>query len=298
MTYNELYKNCIDRLTTAGISEALSDTNLLFYYIIGIDRSRLFMVSGDEAKNDDVEAINEAIGLREKRIPLQHITHVQEFMGLEFSVNEDVLIPRFDTECLVEEAMLVTNDGDKVLDVCTGSGCILISLMQYKNNLRAYGCDISGKALEVAKSNAAKLCKLKNNMIKQYDEELYCGNEGHENPCFIESDLFSNIIQSDFDVIVSNPPYIKSSVIDTLEPEVREHDPMLALDGGEDGLVFYRRIATDATKHLKKNGYLLVEIGHDQGDNVKSIFNENGYKDVCIIKDLCGNDRVVKGRYA
>lgn len=286
MTYTELYKHCITKLKNAGIDEADSDTRILFEHVFNVDRGFLFVHGDDLAPQDKEKDFLEMVALREKRIPLQHITKVQNFMGFDFTVSKDVLIPRFDTECLVEEAMIYCNDGDKVLDVCTGSGCILISLMNYKNNIKGYGCDISKEALMIAKINAEKLCK----------PSLY-GDDIDNNPCFIESDLFSEIKEKDFDIIVSNPPYIRSEVIDTLMPEVKDYDPMLALDGGEDGLIFYRRITMEAKNYLRKGGMLLVEIGHDQGMDVSNLFLENGFIDVEIVKDLSGNDRVVRGKH-
>ena len=282
MTYSELFKLSVEKLNSAGIAEAESDVRVLFDYLINADRTFMLIHKDDEATAEEYDTIIKAISDREKRIPVQHITGYQNFMGFEFKVTKDVLVPRFDTECLVEEAMLVTNDGDKVLDVCTGSGCILISLMKYKNDIKGIGTDISEKALLIAKENAKDI------MGSAYSE--------YENPQFIQGDLFSNILDKDFDVIVSNPPYIRSCVIDTLEPEVKEFDPMIALDGGEDGLDFYRRIVGEARNHLRKGGHLLVEIGYDQGEDVKSLFVDNGYWDVRIVKDLCGNDRVVLGR--
>ena len=296
MTYTELYKYSIDKLNLAGIEEADSDTRLLFSHVFKVDRGFLF-VHGDEAVlADQEEEFLKMLSLREKRIPLQHITGIQNFMGLDFTVTKDVLIPRFDTECLVEEAMIYCHDGDKVLDVCTGSGCILISLMNYKNNIRGFGLDISEEALNIARLNAEKLCK-------QGSLELPCGdlndfNDGlnYVNPKFIQSDLYTNLDEKDFDIIVSNPPYIRSDIIPTLMPEVRDYDPMLALDGGDDGLIFYRRIIGESGQYLKKGGVLLVEIGHDQGEEVYQIFSDNGFTDINVIKDLSGNDRVVRGK--
>lgn len=274
MTYKEAYKQCIEKLNNALVPDYESDTRLLFQYILEADRSFMFMHGDDEVDDKKISDLFDAVALREKRIPLQHITGYQNFMGLEFKVTKDVLIPRFDTECLVEEAMLVCADGDKVLDVCTGSGCILISLMSYKNDISGYGIDISEKAINVAKENATAMGKA---------------------PTFIVSDLFEACTEKEFDIIVSNPPYIRSDVIPTLMPEVKDYDPILALDGGDDGLIFYRRIVSESRDFLKKGGYLLVEIGNDQGDDVKALFEESGYLDVKVVKDLSGNDRVVKG---
>lgn len=276
MTFTKLYNEAITRLENAGIDDAKSDVNLLFYYLLGFDRSYLFMHANDEIDGEKVDIILNAISKREKRIPLQHITGKQEFMGLEFLVSGDVLVPRFDTENLVEEALIYANDGDKILDMCTGSGCIIISIMQYKNDIQGYASDISDAALEMAKRNAEK-----------HDKNI----------TFIKSNMFDEIDEKGFDVIVSNPPYIKTSVIDSLMDEVKEHDPYIALDGGDDGLMFYREIINKSREHLKNFGYLIVEIGHDQGEDVSRLFEENGFNDVCVKKDLSGNDRVVIGRY-
>lgn len=278
MTYSELFEKSVIQLKNASIEEASSDVTLLFDYILGVDRAFMFMNGNDTVPDDACDKLLNAVSIREKRVPLQHITGFQNFMGLEFKVSKDVLVPRFDTECLVEEAMLVTNDNDKVLDICTGSGCIIISLMNYKNGIEGYGADISKEALNLANENAERLCKPDNK------------------PQFILSDLFEGVNHTDFDVIVSNPPYIKTSDIETLMSEVKDYDPYIALDGGEDGLLFYREIALKAPDYLKKGGYLLVEIGFDEGDAVKELLIQNGFDCVKIIKDLSGCDRVVSGR--
>ena len=246
MTYSELFEKSVIQLKNASIEEASSDVTLLFDYILGVDRAFMFMNGNDIVPDDACDKLLNAVSIREKRVPLQHITGFQNFMGLEFKVSKDVLVPRFDTECLVEEAMLVTNDNDKVLDICTGSGCIIISLMNYKNGIEGYGADISKEALNLANENAERLCKPDNK------------------PQFILSDLFEGVNHTDFDVIVSNPPYIKTSDIETLMSEVKDYDPYIALDGGEDGLLFYREIALKAPDYLKQGGYLLVEIGFDE----------------------------------
>ena len=278
MTYSELFETCVNRLNSASIEEATSDVTLLFDYILGADRAFMFMHGNDAVPDDDYNKLINAVNIRGKRVPLQHITGFQNFMGLEFKVSKDVLIPRFDTECLVEEAMLVTNDNDKVLDICTGSGCIIISLMNYKNGIEGYGTDISEEALKLANENADRLCKPDNR------------------PEFILSDLFADVKHTDFDVILSNPPYIKTSDIENLMIEVKDYDPYIALDGGEDGLLFYKEIAKKAPDYLKIGGYLLVEIGYDEGEAVKELFIQNGFDSVKIIKDLAGCDRVVSGR--
>ena len=187
-----------------------------------------------------------------------------------------MLIPRQDTECLVEEAMRYVEDGMKVLDVCTGSGCIIISLARYKNNLEAYGCDISEEALDTAAGNA---------------------ESNDVNVGFILSDLYEST-EDKYDVIISNPPYIASDVVPTLMEEVRDHEPHLALDGGADGLDFYRRLIEGADDHLLKGGMIFFEIGFDQGEAVSALLKGHGYIDVEVVKDLAGNDRVVHARRA
>ena len=211
---------------------------------------------------------------RAEHVPLQYITGEQEFMGLSFKVNSNVLIPRQDTETLVEEALKVIRPGMKVLDMCTGSGCILISILKNVLNVEGVGCDISKQALIVAKENA----KL-NNVVATFER----------------SDLFDHVTET-FDVVVSNPPYIRTEEIATLMPEVCQFEPVGALDGKEDGLFFYRKMIAESSKYLNPNGVILFEIGYDQGQDVSLMLKEAGYKDVQIVKDLARNDRVVIGR--
>ena len=193
-------------------------------------------------------------------------------MGMEFEVNGNVLIPRQDTEILVEEVMKDGAVGASILDLCTGSGCIILSLLKYLNESDGTGTDISEAALETAIANASRN-----------------GISAH----FIKSDLFESV-SGKYDVITSNPPYIRSSDIEGLMPEVRDHDPLLALDGGEDGLVFYRRIINEAVDYLKPAGRIYLETGFDQGEQVKEMFMDRGFKDAEIIKDYSGLPRVVK----
>ena len=232
-------------------------------------------VHGDrEVSHEQKEAYDKLISERARHIPLQHLTGVQEFMGLTFMVNANVLIPRQDTEILVEEAMKELHDGMEILDVCTGSGCILLSLLHYSNDCNGLGLDISESALEVAKQNAGKLSI-------QAD--------------FLQSDLFDEIeVGRKFDMLVSNPPYIPTDVIPTLMEEVRVYEPVNALDGLEDGLFFYRKISKEAKAYLRKGAYLFFEIGCEQAEAVREILEKEGYKEIEIIKDLAGLDRVVK----
>ena len=272
-----------EKFQAAGIEEAKLDARLLLEYICHTDRNAL-LVHGDMERNAMEEQFYKmVIEKRAKRIPLQHITGEQEFMGLTFRVNENTLIPRQDTEVLVEEALRELSDGMRILDVCTGSGCILLSLMKYSNECEGIGLDISAKALEVAKENARLL--------------------NVQNVDFVESDLFEALenekvnVGKDrfFDIIISNPPYIESAVIETLMPEVKDHEPMLALDGKEDGLFFYRKIVDKAPEYIRKGGKLLFEIGYNQGEAVRQLMLDKGFTKVEVIKDFAGLDRVVCG---
>lgn len=275
-----IYKDCYEAgralLSEAGLEEAAWDARLLLEYVCGTTRNDLLVHGDREVTIDLQEQYFDYIHRRQARIPLQHITGVQEFMGLEFAVNEHVLIPRQDTEILVEEVMKDEHDGCRILDMCTGSGCILISLLHYSNWCEGVGVDISVNALEVAGKNAQTILP----------EE--------KRPTFIESNLFEKV-EGTFDIIVSNPPYIRTAVIDTLMPEVKDHEPMQALDGDEDGLFFYRRIVEEASKYLNKGGRLYFEIGHDQGSEVSAMLEEAGFKQVRVVKDYAGLDRVVCG---
>lgn len=263
------------RLNEAQIADARIDAWLLLEWVTGISRANYFMDPCKELSEKESEAYVQAVEKRCQRIPLQHITGEQEFMGFPFHVNEHVLIPRQDTECLVETALEKYEPDMRVLDMCTGSGCIIISVEKLCKNGDFTGCDISEKALAVAKKNAKRLSA---------HTEL------------IQSDLFENV-NGRFDMILSNPPYIRTAVIDELEEEVRCHDPRIALDGREDGLYFYRRIIDEARDHLVNGGWLLFEIGHDQREDVKALMKEAGYQEITARKDLAGLDRVVFGRY-
>ena len=275
MNYRKLYETGKDRLEKAGIQEAALDARLLLEEVCGTDRNTL-LVHGDRAVTEEEETqFRIFIERRSTHEPLQQITGWQEFMGLRFYVTEDVLVPRQDTETLVEEVMRYLRDGMEILDVCTGSGCILLSLLRYSNGCRGVGCDISEKALAVAGQNAKEL-----------------GISAQ----FIQSDLFESI-EGRFEYIVSNPPYIRKDMIPTLMEEVRDHEPLIALDGGEDGLDFYRKITREATEHLYSGGMLFFEIGYDQGEAVKLLMEEEGYEEVTVSQDLAGLDRVVYGTF-
>ena len=282
MTYRECYAYGCEILEKAQIADAKLDARLLLEFVCHTTQHDLILNGSrplSEMQQVEYEAL---IAKRSQRIPLQHITGEQEFMGFVFQVNEHVLIPRQDTEILVEEVLNVLKPGMKVLDMCTGSGCILLSLLALTKDCEGIGADISVNALKVAKENLKSI-------------SAQCGRKLSAK--FVESNLFEQFVQEKFDVIVSNPPYIASAVIETLEPEVRLHEPTSALDGTEDGLYFYRKIVTDSKNFLKKGGALLFEIGHDQGEAVANLLSSHGFKDTKVIKDLAGKDRVVCGRW-
>ena len=275
MEYAALYRMGVERLAAAGIEEAKLDARLLLEELCGTDRNDL-LVHGDRPVTEQQEnSYVNYIELRSRHIPLQHITGYQEFMGLRFKVTPDVLIPRQDTETLVEEVLKNLHDGMRILDLCTGSGCILLSLLRYSNDCVGIGADLSKKALKVAEENAGSL-----------------GLTAE----FVQGDLFEPVTGK-FEIIVSNPPYIPSNVIPTLMEEVREHDPLMALDGKEDGLYFYREITGKASEYLYPGGMLFLEIGCEQAEAVTELMKNAGYRDVTVCKDLAGLDRVVSGRY-
>ena len=273
MQYRELYRMGKDRLMEAKIPEAELDARLLLEEVCGTDRNDLLVHGDREIAPEQSERYLDFIHRRQKHEPLQQITGYQEFMGLRFKVTPDVLIPRQDTEILVEEVMRYLHDGMHILDMCTGSGCILLSLLKYSNDCEGTGCDISEPALKVAEENAEMLSL---------------------NASFVQSNLFENI-SGKYEFIVSNPPYIPTGVIPTLMEEVRDHEPVSALDGREDGLYFYREIVEKAGEYLYPGGMLFFEIGYDQAEKVSSLMREAGYQEVTVCKDLAGLDRVVYG---
>ena len=341
-------------LKNAGIAEADLDAWYLFEQIFGISRAEYFLcvrenIAGStaqkmaaqeqpgnslESKNalDRVElwlkeklsAYENALKKRAARIPLQQILGQQEFMGLTFFVNEHVLIPRQDTETLVELVLQEQKDKDiSILDMCTGSGCIAVSLKKLGGYACVEGADISEEALKVAKRNSEEILEnndvnndavssrteqiqncmnLTNNQNKQNNSAERKASEANKlsqaGVTFRHSDMFSAFSETEpFDVIVSNPPYIPSAVIEELEPEVRDHEPRGALDGTADGLYFYRILAEECAKHLTPGGHVYFEIGYDQGAAVKELLDIHGFKDTRVIQDLTGKDRVVCGAW-
>ena len=303
-TYRELYFEGKKRLAAAGLAEAGNDARLLLLFVTGMRWNELLLRYEEtlpedpagEAPADDADPAGDppgsgksgiaarylaAVDRRAAHVPLQYITREQNFCGLDLYVDERVLIPRQDTETLVElvlaERGTLARDpgtsGGTALDLCTGSGCIAAALEKLGNFSAVSAADISSDALAVAAEN-----------VRRTGAAV----------TLIRSDLFSEI-PGRFDVITANPPYIQSKVIDTLTPEVREHEPRLALDGDEDGLAFYRRLASECPAHLNRGGRVYFEIGYDQGEAVCALLRENGFSGVRCVKDLAGLDRVVTG---
>lgn len=276
-TLRETLKAGEERLRQAGVPDAAHDAWELFADACEMEKSCYFLHENDKIKEIWEKRYGEMIEKRAQRIPLQQILGTAWFMGYEFAVNEQVLTPRFDTEILVEEAARHLKPGMKILDVCTGSGCILLSLLaEYRDmELTGLGVDLSAGALSVAKENQKRLA---------IEAE------------FIQSDLLEKVTGV-YDLIVSNPPYIATKEMENLMPEVREHEPWMALDGKEDGLFFYRKIVEAAGGYLKKEGWLCFEIGYDQGEAVRRMMEDAGYEKVSVIRDLAGLDRVVQGQW-
>lgn len=276
LTMQKLYQEGIQSLKEAGIREAELDAWYLLEFVTGISRAYYYAEPSRTVTDQDALRYRKLLGKRRQRIPLQHLTGQQEFMGLSFLVNDQVLIPRQDTEILVEQALSRMKEGDRVLDMCTGSGCILLSLLKLGEKASGVGVDLMEGALLVARENARRL--------------------GVE-VSFVRSDLFAALEPGEmFDLIVSNPPYIPTGELDELEPEVKCHDPIVALDGREDGLFFYRRIAEESVSRLKKGGWLLFETGCGQAAAVTALMQAAGFGRIVVRKDLAGLDRVVEGR--
>ncbi len=272
MTFEEAWSYGKLVLQSVGILECELDSWYLLEYLFKIDKSWYYLHSSEKMPEEKVQEYELLLKKRSERVPLQYITGSQEFMGLNFKVNSHVLIPRQDSETLVEEAVKRLEPDMEVLDLCTGSGCVIISIMKQKKIIGT-ASDISKQALLIAKENA-KSNQMEVNLVR--------------------SDLFQNITGK-YDMIVANPPYIPTEEIAGLMPEVRIFEPIDALDGKEDGMYFYHRIVRESRKFLKSNGYLCLEIGHDQGGRVAFLMEENGYRNVKVVKDLARNNRVVCG---
>ncbi len=263
---NKLKKNNID----------ISEARMLLAFVLGVEQEKLTIINKCDEKY--ANKYFEYVSKRIQGVPYAYIVGKQEFMKLPFIVTKDVLIPRQDTEILVEHTIELAKKLNKanidILDMCTGSGCIAISLKKYILNCTVCGVDISQEALDVARKNA----QLNNIDVK-----------------FIQSNLFENISNIEYDIIVSNPPYIKSQIVTSLQKEVR-NEPIIALDGGKEGLDMYIKIIKKAKEFLKENGHLILEIGYDQANEVKQLLQQNMYKQIRVIKDLSNNDRVVISR--
>lgn len=325
-SWKEEYDRAVELLTEKNVPEAELNVWYLLENVTGMTRTRFLLERNLEIRNPEEAGVPEfrrLVSERAKRIPLSYLIGNRMFMGLEFHVNDAVLIPRQDTECLVEEVLRISAGAD-ILDMCTGSGCIAVSLAVLGHPASVTGVDISEKALEVAEANGRRLLAEAaersaaskpdgaaersgasqpdgvQNTPEQTDDvcdaamkpEAAMGGEPRLR--FLHSNLFEKV-QGRYDIIVSNPPYIRSSVIETLEPEVRVHEPRLALDGEEDGLAFYRKITEAAPHFLKPGGQLFYEIGHDQGEEVSALLREHGFDEIRVIKDLAGLDRIVTG---
>ncbi len=270
MTYTGLMRGAENKLSEAGFPEARTDVRALMMYVCGMDFMALLRDGETETSTEVEQRFCAALEERLRHVPVQYITGEQDFCGLTFSVRPGVLIPRPETE-LLAEAVFQASEGKRVLDLCTGSGCIAVTVAKLGTPAFVAASDYSGDALAIAKENAARL-----------DADV----------TFYHGDLFE-AVEGRYDIIVSNPPYIKSEVVDTLMPEVREHEPRMALDGREDGLYFYRRICKEAKGYLMPQGRLMFEIGHDQGSDVAKLLSEEGYSGIEVRKDYAGLDRMV-----
>lgn len=276
MTIMEAIKKGMIELKNGNIESPKLKSRLLMQFILNKTRQYVIVNDMKELNEQEEKKYFEAILKIRKGIPLEHITHQKEFMKLNFFVNENVLIPRQDTEILVEEVIKIAKkiNAKKILDLCTGSGVIAISLAKYLPQSDIVAIDISNEALKVAKKNA---------ISNQVENQI----------TFISSDMFTNLNEEKFDIIVSNPPYIKRNIIETLDEEVKK-EPYIALDGGEDGLYFYKKIIKESYQYLKYGGYLCLEIGFDQKiDVIELIENEEKYEDTYSKKDLYDNDRII-----
>lgn len=278
MKIKEVIEEGKNVLSKNNIEDNVIITRELLAFVLGVEKQYLVIHLADELNAEDYIKFKENINKLINGKPLQYITNNQEFMGLNFFVNENVLIPQPDTEIIVEETLkkckelLLKNGKIKILDLCTGSGAIAVFLENFLGDkAEVFASDVSTKALEVAKYNNGK---------------------NNTNVRFIESNLFENIQEQKFNIIVSNPPYIRSNVINNLPKQV-QNEPHLALDGGEDGLKFYKKIIEQACNYIE-NGYLILEIGYDQKEDVENLLKENkNYSEIKTIQDLSGNDRCV-----
>lgn len=264
-------------LLEAGIEGGEEEAKILLSELTGIGRLDFFLKKGEELPEDTEHQYLTFLEKRKKRIPLQMILGHTEFMGLEFEVSPATLVPRADTEVVCETALSFLTEGSTILDLCTGTGCVLLSLLEMEEGTTGVGTDISEDAVELSRLNAERLGL-------------------SERASFLTGDLYSPLPEgSRFDLIIANPPYIRSEEIKNLMPEVRDHEPRRALDGGSDGLTYYRRIASGAGDYLIPGGLLLFETGYDQGGQVTEILKENGFSIIILKRDYGGNVRVCGG---
>ncbi len=273
MVIRELIKECVGKLKDSNIENAVFDANLIVRTYLGLKPIDIVLEGGRKVSDGDTEKIRSLCRRRCQREPLQYILGVWEFMGLELEVNKGVLVPRADTEVLAE-TVLSENKGMNVLDICSGSGCIALSIAHYNSSAFVTGIDISDSALELSRRNAEK-------------------TELSKRVRFEKCDILNEIPDGVYDVIVSNPPYIETAQIDKLQKEVSFYEPRIALDGGEDGLLFYRRICSVAPKLLQQHGKIYFEVGHSQADTVERLMADAGLKNIRRIKDLCKVERVL-----
>lgn len=271
MTIEEAIKNGIKKLKNT--EDRIIKVKMLLSAILDVDKTYLVINEKQALTKEQEEKFENGIESLNKNTPIQYITGFQEFYGTKFKVNKNVLIPRFDTEILLEEVLKIAKKDSKILDMCTGSGILAITIAKNVDNSNIYASDISMEALEIAKENN----KIQNTNVQ-----------------FIESNLFENIKEKEFDIIVSNPPYITKTEMENLSEEVKK-EPRLALYGGIDGLDFYKKITQSAKDYIKKGGYLLFEIGYKQKEDVSQILKQNEFSNVKCIKDYNGNDRVIIG---
>ncbi len=276
MLIKQILQESIKKLKESNIEQPSLIARILLANLLNIEKEKLLIIDENQLEEKIKQQYNTQIQEIINGKPIQYITNSQEFMKLKFYVDENVLIPRADTEILVEQVINIcskTNKNLKILDLCTGSGIIAISIAKYVNNCELYASDISKNALEIAKKNAVS-----NNVDKKIT--------------FVHSNMFENL-KDNFDIIVSNPPYIKTRIIKTLDKQV-QNEPHIALDGGEDGLEYYKIIVKNARNYLRINGYLCVEIGYDQKIQVKNIIEkENIFDNIYTKIDLYGNDRII-----
>lgn len=277
MTVKEALETASRKLKKNNIENSINEAKYLLKYLLKKDDVFFITDLNYELTDDEINEYEKLINKRCSHVPFSYITGIKEFMGLDFYVDEETLIPRPETEIIVEYMIehfkAIPMD---ILEIGVGSGCISISIAKCLENVNILGVDINEKALVTANKN-----------IKEHNVQ--------DRVKFIKSDIYENV-EGKFDIIISNPPYIRKDIIDTLEDDVKKYEPILALDGGEDGLYFYREIINNASKYLNEGGHIIFEIGYDQGEEVKDLLIQNNFADIEIIKDLAGFDRTVAGR--